>query len=109
MKVNTVYLSVNEFKKLVAEAENCKEECRTLDAKVIETNLKYAKLCKFAVRKCISEWRLLSKQLDDLLEFDSHSSAITQEDLRELISLGIPEEYIKLEIRKMKEEEDDNK
>lgn len=106
MEKNTVYLSLEEYNKLITKNFCLQEECRRTDELRHNEFMRFEILKELAVKKCVIEYRLEKNTLGELLEFEGFGSAIGKEDLKCLVDAGIQKDYIKSIIQRMKEEQD---
>lgn len=109
MEKDTVLLSLETYDKLIDDLRKNEFALNSLECEMQKDKYKFQRLCKIAVEKSVMEYRLETNELDELLNFNSYKCAISKEDLKILLDVGIDEYYIKSIIQKMKEEHDGNK
>ncbi|WP_407453511.1 hypothetical protein [Methanobrevibacter sp.] len=108
MEKNTVLLSLETYNELIDALRKAEFTINSLECEFQKTEYKFKSLWKFAVEKSVIEYRLETKELEELLNFNSYGCAISKEDLKCLLDAGIDEYYIKSIIQRMKEKHDGN-
>lgn len=109
MEVNTVCLSLEIYDELNEELRTTKSTCQKLleendelDTKVEELLETQSYLVECIIKSKVSEYRLKSRTLEQLVDVNSYTFALDKEDLDELLYTGITIEQIIDEIAILK-------
>ena len=106
MEMNTVLLSVDKYNELLLE--NFKNYNASLQKglEIDELEEKCTALSVFLIEKCINRYCLDGRTLEELTDINSITFAISRDDYKKLIELGVLHRTIVWIIRKVKEQYD---
>lgn len=104
MEKNTVNLSVEKYNALLKENFDLEHAFERCQEEIGKAQSDFKALSVFAIEQVLKEWLFKAYSLEELLNFDSFSSAINKEDVNTLINLGVPYSLIVQVIKKTKEE-----
>ncbi|MBR5795388.1 MAG: hypothetical protein IKY26_04540 [Erysipelotrichaceae bacterium] len=106
MEMNTVLLSVDKYNELLLENQKNYIASFEKGLEIDELEEKCTKLSYLLIEKCINEYCLDGRTLEELTDIRSITFAIDKGDYNRLINSGISHHAIVYGIRKVKERYD---